>query len=91
MRSASQALDGTVWEGCPFHVSLCFEAEADPQALQRVVQRWDGRLHHFKVRRVTYGGTAELALDDLICQDADLHTLKAGGSYSRRHMHISMV
>ena len=80
-------VDLALWRPWQLHVSVAYEGqytEAQFEALRRALDR---RLHRFRFRWFTSGGTGELRFDDRAWRVVS--PIHAGGSYGRRPIHMS--
>ena len=86
------ALDGTVWEGVPTHLSLCFESECPGRLLAEARRRWRRprrvwvSCHHVSsgATCVLREGVGALAVSRVLLQ---MHGL---GRFRHRPLHVSL-
>ena len=69
------------------HLSLCFDWEADPEALAAVRVAWHGRVHRLTVYR--RGASLYICKEDAVAKCPLIAALHAMGRYSDRELHIS--
>ena len=93
-------LRGNVDRGFELHLSLGFASDYHAgiaeDAVERINQRWRGRLVHLRVGWVGSGGSAQLAHDDVLANDPDVWWLHKKGHYGNgllvraRDLHVSL-
>ena len=81
----SDLLRSNVDRGFVLHLSLGFASDYHAgiaeHSVERINQRWRGRLLRLRVGWVGRGGSAQLAHDDVLANDPDVYWLHSRGWY----------
>ena len=96
----SDLLRSNVDRGFVLHLSLGFASDYHAgiaeHSVERINQRWRGRLLRLRVGWVGGGGSAQLARDDVLANDPDIRWLHSRGWYGNgvnvraRDLHVSL-